>query len=47
MGQIKYCRQSYKVVGINQYKGYHAELDGLYETVGNIFDEPELSESEG
>ena len=46
MGQIKYCRQSYKVVGINQYKGYHAELDGLYETVGNIFDNPELLESE-
>ena len=47
MGQIKYYCQSYKVVGINQYKGYHAELDGLYETVGNIFDNTELLESEG
>ena len=46
MGQIKYDCQSYKVVGINQYKGYHAELDSLYETVGNIFDNPELLENE-
>ena len=46
IGQIKYYCQSYKVVGINQYKGYHAELDGLYETVGNIFDNPQLLESE-
>lgn len=46
MGQIKYDCQSYKVVGINQYKGYHAELDNLYETVGNIFDNPELLEDE-
>jgi len=47
MGQIKYYCQSYKVVGINQYEGYHAELNGLYEIVGNIFDNPELLESEG
>lgn len=46
MGQIEYDCQSYKVVGINQYKGYHAELDNLYETVGNIFDNPELLEDE-
>lgn len=46
MGQIEYDCQSYKVVGINQYKGYHAELDSLYETVGNIFDNPELLEDE-
>lgn len=44
MGQIEYDCQSYKVVGINQYKGYHAELDNLYETVGNIFDNPEFIE---
>lgn len=44
MGQIEYDCQSYKVVGINQYKGYHAELDSLYETVGNIFDNPEFIE---
>lgn len=47
MGQIKYYCQSYKVVGINQYEGYHAELNGLYEIVGNIFDNPELLESDG
>ena len=44
MGQIEYDCQSYKVVGINQYKGYYAELDSLYETVGNIFDNPEFIE---
>lgn len=47
IGQVKYICESYKVVGIKQYTGYHARLDGSYEVIGNIFDNPELLESEG
>ena len=42
IGQVEYVCQSYKVVGVNQYSGYHSELDGLYEVIGNVFDNPEL-----
>ena len=41
IGQVKYVLQSYKVVGVNQYSGYHSELDGLYEVIGNVFDNHE------
>lgn len=46
IGQVKYTGESYKVVGVKQYTGYHARLDGSYEVIGNIFDNPELLESE-
>jgi uncharacterized phage protein (TIGR01671 family) len=46
IGQVKYTCEAYKVVGVKQYTGYHARLDGSYEVIGNIFDNPELSESE-
>lgn len=46
IGQVKYTCEAYKVVGVKQYTGYHACLDGSYEVIGNIFDNPELSESE-
>ena len=38
--------EAYKVVGVKQYTGYHAHLDGSYEVIGNIFDNKELLESE-
>lgn len=42
IGQVKYICGAYKVVGVKQYTGYHDELNGSYETIGNIFDNPEL-----
>lgn len=42
IGQVKYTCEAYKVVGVKQYTGYHARLDGSYEVIGNIFDNPEL-----
>ena len=44
IGQVKYIYEAYKVVGVKQYTGYHAHLDGSYEVIGNIFDNPELLE---
>lgn len=44
IGQVKYVCEAYKVVGVKQYTGYHAHLDGSYEFIGNIFDNPELLE---
>lgn len=46
IGQVKYICEAYKAVGVKQYTGYHARLDGSYEVIGNIFDNPELLESE-
>lgn len=45
IGQVKYIYEAYKVVGVKQYTGYHARLDGSYEVIGNIFDNPELLEN--
>lgn len=42
IGQVKYVCEAYKVVGVKQYTGYHAHLDGSYEVIGNKFDNPEL-----
>lgn len=42
IGEIKYIGNAFKVVGVKQYKGYHDELNGSYEIIGNIFDNPEL-----
>ena len=44
IGQVKYIYEAYKVVGVKQYTDYHAHLDGSYEVIGNIFDNPELLE---
>ena len=44
IGQVKYVCEAYKVVGVKQYTGYHAHLDGSYEVIGNKFDNPELWE---
>ena len=41
IGIIKYIGNAFKVVGVKQYEGYHDELNGSYERVGNIFDNPE------
>ena len=42
IGQVSYIGNSYKVVGVKQYRGYHDSLNGSYEVLGNIFDNPEL-----
>lgn len=44
IGEIKYIGNAFKVVGVKQYRGYHDELNGSYEIIGNIFDNPELLE---
>ena len=44
IGKVKYVCEAYKVVGVKQYTGYHAHLDGSYEVIGNKFDNPELLE---
>ena len=41
IGRVEYVCQAYKVVGVQQYSGYHSELDGLYEVIGNVFDNQE------
>ena len=46
IGQVKYIYEAYKVVGVKQYTGYHAHLDGSYEVIGNIFDNKDLLERE-
>ena len=46
IGQVKYIYEAYKVIGVKQYTGYHAHLNGSYEVIGNIFDNKELLESE-
>ena len=46
IGQVKYIYEAYKVVGVKQYTGYHAHLDGSYEVIVNIFDNKELLERE-
>lgn len=47
IGQVKYTCEAYKVVGVKQYTGYHDCLNGSYEVIGNIFNNPELLGSEG
>ena len=47
IGIVSYICCAYKVVGVKQYYGFHDELNGSYTVIGNIFDNPELLESEG
>ena len=47
IGTVSYICCAYKVVGVKQYYGLHDELNGSYTVIGNIFDNPELLESEG
>lgn len=42
IGIVTYLGSSYKVVGVNEFSGYHDELNGSYEVIGNVFDNPEL-----
>ena len=46
IGTVSYICCAYKVVGVKQYYGLHDELNGSYTVIGNIFDNPELLESE-
>lgn len=46
IGTVSYICCAYKVVGVKQYYGLHDELNGSYIVIGNIFDNPELLESE-
>ena len=47
IGTVSYICCAYKVVGVKQYYGLHDELNGSYTVISNIFDNPELLESEG
>lgn len=44
IGAVKYISSEFKVVGVKQYRGYNAELTGVFEVIGNKFDNPELLE---
>lgn len=44
IGAVKYISSEFKVVGVKQYRGYNAELTGVFEVIGNTFDNPELLE---
>ncbi len=44
IGEVKFIGVAFKVVGVKQYRGMHQELDRLYATIGNIYENPELLE---
>ena len=47
IGKVKYINGRYEIIGVKQYAGFSDALSLSYEVLGNIFDNPELLESEG
>lgn len=46
IGKVKYINGRYEIIGVKQYVGFSDALSLSYEVLGNIFDNPELLESE-
>lgn len=46
IGKVKYINGRYEIIGVKQYAGFSDALSLSYEVLGNIFDNPELLESE-
>lgn len=46
IGKVKYINGHYEIIGVKQYTGFSGALSLSYEVLGNIFDNPELLESE-
>nr|DAP38882.1 MAG TPA: YopX protein [Bacteriophage sp.] len=46
IGKVKYINGRYEIIGVKQYAGFSDALRLSYEVLGNIFDNPELLESE-
>lgn len=46
IGKVKYINGHYEIIGVKQYAGFSDALSLSYEVLGNIFDNPELLESE-
>lgn len=46
IGKVKYINGHYEIIGVKQYTGFSDALSVSYEVLGNIFDNPELLESE-
>ena len=46
VGKVKYINGRYEIIGVKQYAGFSDALSLSYEVLGNIFDNPELLESE-
>lgn len=44
IGKVDYVYVEYLVCGVKQYEGFHSELNGAYEVIGNVFDNKELLE---
>ena len=44
IGVVTYIGSGFKSVGVKQYYGYHGSVDGSYEVIGNIYENPELIE---
>ena len=44
IGKVDYVYGEYLVCGVKQYEGFHSELNGAYEVIGNVFDNAELLE---
>jgi len=42
VGVITYIGGAFKSVGVKQYYGYHGSVNGSYEVIGNIYQNPEL-----
>jgi uncharacterized phage protein (TIGR01671 family) len=36
IGIVEYIGNSFRSVGINKYRGFHGNVDGSYEVIGNI-----------
>lgn len=44
VGRVAYVSCAFKVRGVKQYIGWDDELNMTYETIGNIYENPELLE---
>jgi uncharacterized phage protein (TIGR01671 family) len=44
IGVITYIGSEFKSVGVKQYRGYHGSVNGSYEVIGNIYENPGLIE---